>query len=71
MMSTVSSGSAFPVCSSALSPADNFVISNFKSYFSLIVSKTDTAESDSSGPIPSPVIQRNFIHNLVENLRGF
>ena len=32
------------------------VISNFKSNFSLIVFNTDIADSDNSGPIPSPVI---------------
>jgi hypothetical protein len=34
MASIVSSGKAFPVSFNAVSPADNFVISNFKSSLS-------------------------------------
>ena len=54
--SRVSSGSAFPVSLRAISPASSLVISNLTSVLSLIVFKTEIADSESSGPIPSPVI---------------
>ncbi len=56
ILSTVSSGNAFPVSLRAVSPAAHSVISNFSPSLSLMVLRTDTADSDTSGPIPSPVI---------------
>jgi len=61
----VSSGSALPVSFNEESPACNFVISNFKSSLSLMVFKIDIAELESSGPIPSPVI--NEILYIIKN----
>ena len=53
--SKVSSGNAFPVFFKTVSPASSFVIYNGREKLSLIASKILSADSDISGPIPSPV----------------
>ncbi|CAI8179226.1 MAG: Uncharacterised protein [Candidatus Nitrosopelagicus brevis] len=62
--SKTSSGNAFPVFSSAASPATSELTLNLMSNLSLIVSKIVFTDSDNSGPIPSPVIREIlYIHN--------
>lgn len=53
----VSGGRAVPVASSAASPAASLATSNLTPVLSVSVSRIVTADSESSGPIPSPVIR--------------